>query len=740
MSERIYSLAEAASLDDVAQVALLGGKGAALAHMTALGLPVPPGFTLTTAFGKEVLTDGWTDAIDAVIARGLEGLEATLDRRFGDADRPLLVSVRSGAAVSMPGMLATVLNVGMNDTVAAALSRATGDARFGWDTARRFIQSYATDVLGASRGLLAELCREHFGVDDGRSLDPDALAAASRSLWGALADAGHEIPEDPVAQIRAAIGAAFASWDSDRARVYREVEDIDAGLGTAVTVQVMCFGNLGDRSGSGVVFSRDPSTGAPGIVGDFLVGAQGEEVVAGTHATEPISALADRWPELGAQLDVMVGRLERDLADLVDVEFTVEDGTLWLLQVRRGMRSPEAELRLAIDMVDDPAFPLDRLTALERVAAVMEAPPTIATAAGESTEVLARGLAAAPGRASGAICTDVEEAVAAGANGDAIILFRRDTSPSDIAGLAAAKGIVTSLGGIVSHAAVVARGWGVPAVVGVQAIDVGADGITIGARLIPNGTVVTIDGAAGTVRLGAQQSLDSGTATGVEVPEAAVIRGWGRGPDLEAVDRIDVERVLGIKGMGDAPAVAGALGAATGDVAAVLAELVETGEARQLTQGRVRLLPEAMARVDARFAADGARLASAMNPLLERFRPLNDACKQVVTAWQLRDARGGPVPNDHTDAAYDRAVIGRLRTEIHHEIMPLLAEVAALEPRLARYGDRLARALAALEAGDLAMFAHPLRDSYHTVWFELHEELIRLSGRNRADEAAAGRA
>lgn len=746
MSEALaYSFAEGARLDDVERVARMGGKGAALARMTALGLPVPPGFTLSTAACHRVLDDGWSSDLDAVVAAGLAELEAQIDRRVGDADRPLLVSVRSGAPISMPGMMDTVLNAGMTDAVADALGRSAGDARFGWDTARRFVQSYATVVLGAPGELVADVSARHLGVDGGALLTAADLRVAGAALRNDLAAQGFAIPDNPVVQIRAAVEAVFASWNSDRAKVYRDVEGIDGSLGTAATVQAMTFGNLGDRSGTGVVFSRDPSTGEPGMIGDFLVGAQGEDVVAGTHQTEPISALAGRWPVVGAQLADMVARLEVDLADLVDIEFTVEEGTLWLLQVRRGKRSPRAALRIAIDMADDPSFPLDRAEALARVAAVLDDPPTVAaTTPDADAEVIASGLAASPGRVAGGVCTGVDEAIAAEARGESVVLVRRETSPADIAGMAAARGILTSLGGLVSHAAVVARGWGVPAVVGASTIEVRADGIVIAGRTLPNGTIITVDGDNGTVLLGDH------VADTAEVPEVAILRGWSREGSAPAmhgviaedgdVDPVDVERVLAIKGMADAATVAMVLGVTVDSVEPVLAGLVDAGEVQELPQGRMRLLPGAAARVDERFRREAAESAAEVEPVLERFHALNDAFKLVVTDWQVRSVDGEQVPNDHADGDYDESVISRLRSEIHTAIEPLIHEVAGVVPRLAGYPPRLATALDALEGGDREMFAHPLRDSYHTVWFELHEELIRLAGRTRADEAAAGRA
>ena len=743
-----YSFVDAGTIAEERRAAVVGGKGAALARMTALGLPVPPGFTLTTAACREVLANGWYAGLDAELTAGLRELEATTGRRLGDPASPLLVSVRSGAPISMPGMMDTVLDAGMTEAVADALGVAAGDERFGWDTYRRFVQSYAGVVLGVEAEVLRAAMERSLGADEGRSLDAAALTAAVRAFRDELDRDGYEIPTEPHAQIRAATAAVFASWGSERARVYRRVEGISDDLGTAATVQAMTFGNLGTRSGTGVAFSRDPSTGARELVGDFLVGAQGEDVVAGTHTTKPISELRVEWPEIAAELDAAASLLERELADLADIEFTVEDGTFWLLQVRRGKRSPRAALKLAIDMADDPDFPLTRAEALDRVAHLLDDPPTEPNpeAAPESDDdLIATGLAASPGRAVGAVCTTIDAAVGAGERDAAIVLFRRETSPADIAGMAAARGLVTTLGGIVSHAAVVARGWGVPAVVGVQTITVDDEGIQVGDERIPAGTVVTVDGDTGRILRGAHGSDRR------ELAEVGVLRAWrdeldahtrggGLGRGGEGATPEACERVLALKGMSSAEGIADILGCATADVDDVLTALLAAGEAQQLPGGRVRLLPPALARVDERFAADACRLGPTIEPLLDGFHAVNDRFKQVVTSWQMRDVDGRAVPNEHDDADYDAAVIARLRDDVHPAIAPIITAVADREARFSRYLDRLSAALVAIEEGDVQMVAHPLRDSYHTVWFELHEELIRLSGRNRADEAAAGRA
>ena len=745
------TFAEAAELDHSDRIALLGGKGAALVRMTELGLRVPPGFILTTAACRMVLDHGWPSALDNELAAGVSWIEQQLDRRLGDPGAPLLVSVRSGAPVSMPGMMDTVLNVGVTEAVAEALSERSGSGPFGWDTARRFVQSYASVVAGAPADLVGRLSARCLGPDDGRSLSSDALAAATRQLREELAAAGHAIPDDPDVQLQQAAQAVFASWNSERAKVYRRVEGIADDFGTAVTVQAMTFGNLAERSGTGVAFSRDPSTGAPGLVGEFLPGAQGEDVVAGTHATRSLSEMGSVWPETASELAAAATLLERDLGDIADIEFTVEDGVLWLLQARPGKRSPRAALRAAIDMAEDPDFPLDRAGALARVQEVLADPPTAPApeSPAPAAEVLAEGLAASPGRAVGVVCTDIDETLARAGRGEPVILIRRETSPADVAGMAEATGLVTTLGGIVSHAAVVARSWGIPAVVGAAAIEVRADGIVVGGLRVAAGETVTVDGDRGLLLRGAHPG------SRMELEEVRVLRAWraelerSSGPHIDpdsdqgsgpGPDPAEVRRVVGLKGVASADSLVDVLGCGPGQAAAAIAALIAEGDAQELPGGRIRLTKEALASVDELFRRDSARLRTVVEPVMDDFHTVDRAFKELVTSWQMREIDGEEVVNDHTDAAYDNAVIVRLRDDIHPRVLAVVEVVAAAERRLARYRDRLTAALEAVKQGDAQMMAHPLRDSYHTVWFELHEELIRLSGRNRASEAAAGRA
>lgn len=718
-----FDAAPTAALGDEERAALLGGKGAGLVAMTAAGLPVPPGFTVTTAACRRHLDGDWSAADDEELVDALRRLETATGKRLGDATSPLLVSVRSGAVVSMPGMMDTVLDVGMNPAVEEGLARLTGDAGFARDTRRRALRSFAEVVLRVPPELM-ETCR---GLDD-----PDAIAAR-------LADAGHVVPDDPFEQIRLAVRAVFESWRSQRAQRYREVEGIDHGLGTAATVQAMVFGNLGSRSGTGVAFTRDPSTGEPGLMGDFLPGAQGEDVVAGDHETLPLAQMVTEWPEQYAQLEQMATSLERRLRDLVDLEFTVEQETLWLLQARRGKRSPIAALRCAVDMAEDPEFPLTRAEAVDRVRHLLDDPPTRPVApTAVAGGVIASGLAASPGVATGVLCTDPDDAVERHAAGEAVILARRETSPADIHGMAASVGLFTLLGGLVSHAAVVARDWGLPAVVGAAEASVSAEGLRGPGGFAPVGSTVTVDGSTGTIRLGAADRTSE-----IVVPEVEILRRWDRPgvgdvpatepttPSTDGARAFAVLHALRIKGMADVATLVSITGADVGTVEGLLTGLASRGEAKHLDARDVwRLTEDGRAAHAVALASEIADRDLSALPY-ERFLALNSDFKQICTDWQVR--RGEP--NDHGDAAYDRAVLDRL-VALDDDAEPVLDEIADVLDWTVRYRGRLSEALARLFGGDPKAFTGVLCDSYHDVWMELHEDLILTLGIDRAAEGS----
>ena len=695
---------------------LVGGKAANLAVMAVdLGLPVPPAFTITTTACNAYLATGWPDGLDAELREHMKRMEDRVGHRFGDRADPLLVSVRSGAPISMPGMMDTILDLGLNGDTTAGLATRSGSPKFAANCRARFERMFLEIV----------------GVET--------------------------VPDDPWAQLRAAIEAVFRSWNSDRARAYRDREGIPDDLGTAVTVQAMVFGNRSVDSGTGVLFTRNPATGEPAIYGDVMFNAQGEDVVAGTQRTEPIAVLDERLPIVARELREHATRLERHHRDLCDIEFTIEHGTLWMLQCRVGKRSPQAALRIAVDMADDPTFPLTREEAVRRVAKILGDPPTITTGRDDSVPVLATGLPASPGVACGEIATTPDAAVAMAEAGRAAILVRAETSPDDVHGMARSVGILTSCGGLASHAAVVARGWGIPAVVGAAAVRVLGDVVAIGDRMFRVGETISIDGGTGEVFAGAIAGAR------VAVPEAATLRAWAAElgipiGDADEVERAgvdapggtvppapsaatadDVLRAMVVKGYVTPESVATTLLSTAAEMTVVLDRLVADGLA-EVAAGSLRLTPDGKAAGRALIAADAERWGVAgATAALDAFLALDHRMKETVTAWQMRDVAGAQAINDHSDAGYDAAVLDGLAA-LHADASAWLRPLAPSLPRLAAYLERLERAAVAARSGDGRFVASPRVDSYHGVWFELHEDLILLAGRSRADEVAAGRA
>jgi pyruvate,orthophosphate dikinase len=494
---------------------LLGGKGANLAEMTNLGLPVPPGFTITTEACRAYLAVGKEPAdLRVQVTKALRHLEDSVDRRLGDRHDPLLVSVRSGAKFSMPGMMDTVLNIGLNDASVQGLTEASGSDRFAWDSYRRLIQMFGKtvmDIEGEHFSSALDEAKAAKGVANDVDLDvTDLVALVARFKDIVREQSGREFPQHPREQLDLAIRAVFESWNTDRARVYRRRERIPHDLGTAVNICTMVFGNLGPTSGTGVAFTRDPSTGAPGAYGDYLVNAQGEDVVAGIRNTLSLDDLRDLDPAAHAELMGVMRRLETHYRDLCDIEFTIERGKLWMLQTRVGKRTAAAAFRIATQLVDEQLITEDE--ALDRVTGAQLAqlmfPQFDATG---SRSLLARGMAASPGAAVGRAVFDSATAVEWAARGEEVILVRRETNPDDLEGMIASVGILTSRGGKTSHAAVVARGMGKTCVCGAETIDVDStasvahiDGLTI-----LEGDVVSIDGSTGEVFLGAVPVMSS---------------------------------------------------------------------------------------------------------------------------------------------------------------------------------------------------------------------------------------
>ena len=491
---------------------LLGGKGIGLAEMTQLGIRVPAGFTITTDACRAYMAGGRTvpEGLDEEVERHVEALEQRSGMGFGDAGDPLLVSVRSGAAISMPGMMDTILNLGLNDATVEGLTSSTGNPRFAYDSYRRLIQMYGDVVDGVDRQrfeqALADL-KDARGAQHDVDLSADDLRELVESFREIYRDAvRQDFPQDPREQLRRAYRAVFDSWGSPRAQVYRRTYDIPDDLGTAVNVVQMVFGNRGESSGTGVCFTRDPSTGERHLFGEFLANAQGEDVVAGIRTPEPIERMRERMPEAFAQLIETLDRLESHYRDVQDVEFTVEEGELYLLQTRTGKRTAAAALRIAVEMVEEGL--IDREEAVARIDPSQLDQllhPMIDPKA--KIEIAARGLNASPGAASGAIVLDADTAEERGKSGEDVILVRWETTPDDIHGLIQARGVLTAHGGMTSHAAVVARGMGKPCVAGCEAlsIDFPAGTVTLGDVQLSAGDVITIDGGKGTVMIGAVQ-------------------------------------------------------------------------------------------------------------------------------------------------------------------------------------------------------------------------------------------
>ena len=510
---------------------LLGGKGVGLAEMTQLGVPVPAGFTITTdacrayRSNAKALPDGLADEID----HHLEALERKTGKRFGDTSDPLLVSVRSGAAVSMPGMMDTILNLGLNDEALQGLAGATGNERFANDSYRRLIQMYGEVVHGIA-GHRFEQALTDLKKSRGVSQDVDLAAEDLGELIATYKqiyeeETGEGFPQDPRDQLTRAVEAVFDSWDAPRAVVYRRQYDISDELGTAVNVVQMVFGNKGEESGTGVAFTRDPSTGEPGLYGEFLANAQGEDVVAGIRTPEPLARMEQKLPAAFEQLLETMRRLEEHYQDVQDIEFTVEDNALYLLQTRSAKRTAAAAVKSAVDMVDEGLISREQaVTRIDPAQLDQLLHPMIDPTA--DWEVAAKGLNASPGAACGKIVLDADTAEQRGAAGESVILVRWETTPDDIHGLIKAAGILTAHGGMTSHAAVVARGMGKPCVAGCDAlsIDLDARTITLGTQTLSEGDVLTIDGGTGAVIIGEVPLVAPAVNDDLET-----ILGWGDG-------------------------------------------------------------------------------------------------------------------------------------------------------------------------------------------------------------------
>jgi pyruvate, orthophosphate dikinase len=675
---------------------LVGGKAHSLNRMHLSGLPVPPAFVLSTdtcalfdAGGGELPVDVVADLKDAV-----SELERRSQRRFGDPERPLLVSVRSGAARSMPGMMDTILNLGANAAVADGLRTQTGNPMYAADTLRRFVDQFER-VVGAAP------------------------------------------PEDPWQQLLAAVGAVFRSWNSPRAQSYRRHHGIGDDGGTAVTVQAMVFGNFDDQSGSGVLFTRNPSTGDQAPFGEWLPLGQGEDVVSGRHDPLPLHTLAQQLPEVHAELLTAARTLEITGKDVQEVEFTVESGRLWLLQTRAAKRSPDAAVRFAVSLHQDGIVTIEealRLVTPEQLAALRR--PTIAPGARAKATLLARGEPACPGTARGTVVLDTEEAEDLAGQGVDVVLARPTADPHDVAGMIAAVAILTEVGGSTSHAAVVSRELSTPCVLGCG----------VGTLQALAGRQVTVDGETGEVFDGALE-----VAVGTETANQALstLNSWlaGRGSLVdqapaegqpqrgEVVDELKVLQAVRLKGRIGLAALAATVDVDSASVGTVVTQLAEAGF---LFAGKViKVSPEGRQRLTELLAEErGSGVdKGAIAAVYDDFRGVNADFKALITDWQLKNGE----PNTHDDTAYDARVLTRL-DDVHNRVTPLIAAAAVHLTRLACYSAKLSAALAKVHAGERIWLTRPIIDSYHTVWFELHEELILAAGLTREDEARAGHA
>lgn len=707
---------------------LLGSKGANLSAMRQLGLPVPPGFIVTTLECQRYLRAGWDATLESEINAALDELERDTARTLGATHDALLVSVRSGAPVSMPGMMDTVLNVGMNSTTQLALAREANDPEFAIDCFLRFLRTYVQAVLKKSP---SEVDRHLASL---RTADTDS--ASPQEVAAEL-----NVPGSARAQIHQSVRAVFESWTSESARLFRRREAIPDDMGTAVVIQAMVYGNIDDHSGSGVMFTRDPATGENRLYGDYRVRAQGEDVVAGTHRVGDLEVLNAQLPDVYNELAQIGQRLERHHRDLCDIEFTVSSGSLYILQSRVGRRSRQAEVRIAIEMAEDEDFPLSKAEAVERVSATALAAVTRPSTVVEDATVAAMGLAASPGVGVGQLCTDptrAEDLIAAGAS---VILARDYTSPGDVAAMVGAAGLVTAQGGLASHGAVVARSWGLPAVTSVGELKLGTRGISLGREQVQEGAVLTFDGTLGRIYIG-DQSGERGEPSryarillswigqqqertrpqnepSPEPSEHPLGTIWPNGT-TDDLSSLEVLRVVGLKGTATAESLSAAL---LCDVDTVKQALNAAMPFLQLTPG-IRLNTVGRAELHRLLGLEALSIDSdEFERIYGSFAPLDQRFKVAVTEWQLS-------PKTKADLSTLVGVLVDLRKNLDAILEASYVQV----PRLARFEERFGIALEAIGAGDTTMIASPINDSFHTIWFELHEELLHCCGRNRTDE------
>lgn len=677
---------------------LLGGKGANLAEMTRLGLPVPPGFTITTEACRVYLDSGSVpEELSTEVTKELRKVEEAMERQLGDPEHPLLVSVRSGAKFSMPGMMETVLNIGLNDTSVQGLAK-DADERFAWDSYRRLIQMFGKTVLDVDGDLFGdalEALKEARGTEEDTDLTAEDWKELVATFKKIVEDAtGKPFPQNPREQLDMAVEAVFRSWNTERAKIYRRRERIPEDLGTAVNVQTMVFGNLGETSGTGVCFTRDPSTGHSGVYGDYLMNAQGEDVVAGIRNTEPLAALEDQDPAAYKELRTIMRKLETHYQDLCDIEFTIQEGKLWMLQTRVGKRTAGAAFRIAIQLVDEKLITRDE--ALERVTGEQLTQLMFPQISASAEKVLiTKGMAASPGAAFGKIVFNNAQAEAAAAAGIKSVLVRRETNPEDLPGMVASEGILTARGGKTSHAAVVARGMGKTCVVGADTlvIDEAAGTLTVGGYVLDQDSVITIDGSSGEVFLGQAEVEDSAVTKylleGLDAGLAAAGDDEGARELIESVDRIlthaDEVRRMEVRANADSPKDAEyALEFGAQGIGLCRTEHMFLGDRRPLVE---RVILSAAGSVDQQEALDALEVLQ-KGDFLEMLRVMDGKPMTI----RLIDPPLHEFLPDLTSLEVKAAVARALGEEISAEDERLLVEVRRLHeanPMLGLRGVRL---------------------------------------------------
>ncbi|MFF5721339.1 pyruvate, phosphate dikinase [Streptomyces buecherae] len=692
---------------------LLGGKGANLAEMVRMGLPVPPGFTISTRACRAYLADGALPAgLEEQIAEHLAALERSTGRRLGQVDDPLLLSVRSGARFSMPGMMDTILDIGLNDLSVLGLARVPGRERFAWDSYRRLVQMFGSTVMGVDSTLfekvLATIKRQHEVADD-TGLDVCDLIRLVESFKDLVREqTGEEFPQDPAEQLRRAVLAVFDSWNGERARIYRRREHIADDLGTAVNIQTMVFGNCGPDSGSGVAFTRDPASGRPGSYGDYLVNAQGEDVVAGIRNTVPLQELERLDPRSHAQLCGYLRTLETHYRDVCDIEFTIERGTLWMLQTRVAKRTAQAAFRVAAELADEklisPTEALGRVSgdALSRLMF-----PRFATHG--VGDPIARGVPASPGAAVGAAVFTSAEAVRRALDGENVILVRPETNPDDLPGMVAAQAVLTSRGGKTSHAAVVARGMGTVCVCGAEGltVDVGERRFTAAGTTVSEGEVISVDGSEGTVYLGSAPLVDSEVMRYFESGGAEPTA--DASPVVGAVHRLmeqaDATRRLEVRANADTPQDAlrarrfGARG-----IGLCRTEHMFLGERRPLVEAMI------LAETD---AARSEALAALLPLQREDFTGILAAMDGLPVTIRLLDPPLHEFLPDHTTLAVrvaERAALGQVPDARDTALLAAVSRMHEENPMLGLRGVRLGLVVPGLVAMQVRALAEAVAE------------------------------